>query len=202
MSGVVLGSDIPGAYWPKTETKAPYGVIYVVAPNRSTIPVTHSEFRISSNVGAEWGDSDDWYIEDNRDIVSTSQNSVRDTHHKTKISDMKDWPHKFPYRALEGVDYSRYGFIKIGKIWVDPQNREDVEFANDLIRPTNEKVAKWVEDTGSWLIKPFDPENKRKNTTNEFSDDPFVQCGQKMDIAIAAKIEEGANYWKSFFKGA
>ncbi len=36
-----------------------------------------------------------------------------------------------PLRALPNLDYAAHGFVKIGKVWVNPANESDVKRATD-----------------------------------------------------------------------
>lgn len=210
--GIGLGNDIPLAYRPITEpareavTRPPAGVKYVTAPNGRTVPVGHAQWKWDvSHHPIDGSERSRIEICDKRDIVSIAQNSIKNTGTlKSSWPDMDTFRADYnlqPYRSLEGVDYAQYGYTKIGRVWVDPQDREDVDYANELNLPCTEKIAKWIDNTGSWLITQFDPENTRHSTTNTLSNDPITKFGQQMDKTIAIEIEKGVNYWKSFLVG-
>ncbi len=91
------------------------GQINIRAPNGWNVPVHHSEKPETITGSGDWGVSETYY--DPRDEVSTIEYPAWGTENYTA------------FRALPGIDYSAWGFIKIGKVWVDPQSQRDVHVA-------------------------------------------------------------------------
>ncbi len=78
-------------------------------------------------------------VERSHPIETDHEDRIRDYDRRDEVS-VPERPvcslkkNNVSYRAVYGFDYSKYGLIKIGGIWIDPKNEQDIDVVNYRIR--------------------------------------------------------------------
>lgn len=107
--------------------------INVTAPNGQLIPVDRP-----NPTSAKLFNYFPIRTTDDRDIVSVPENPIDPANldkcyrialvYRTYIAYGQTDP-RYTITLSDPIDYAHYGFIKIGRIWVDPNNEKDIEIA-------------------------------------------------------------------------
>ncbi len=138
--GHFLGNQV-GAQGQDVPVYSSHEVFNVTAPNGELVPV-YKCIKIYESEDGWSGDTRRRLVSDGCDEVATSDNPASDDPKNTTayrvakvfVRVIVDDPVRGrteETRYAGAFDYSRYGFQKVGKIWIDPRNQKDVEAARN-----------------------------------------------------------------------